>query len=109
MPFPISTRTGSSASATSWCASGAVAPSGSISVSPLRVCWRRVVGVAAGVFPLTCLAALLAVPLLVASARRAFPTFEQPRHFVAAIRSIVACYVVAVGLFTVGILLRAWH
>ena len=67
------------------------------------------VGVAAGVFPVTCLAALLALPLLVTSARRAFPTFEQPRHFVAAIRSIVGCYAVAVGLFIVGILLRAWH
>ncbi|MEO8752700.1 MAG: prenyltransferase [Casimicrobiaceae bacterium] len=64
-------------------------------------------GVAAGVFPLSCLAALLALPLLVTSARRAFPTFEQPRHFVAAIRSIVGCYAVAVSLFIAGILLRA--
>ena len=47
--------------------------------------------------------------LLVRSARRAFPTFEQPRQFVAAIRDIVACYAAAVGLFTMGILLRAWH
>jgi len=66
-----------------------------------------VVGVAAGVFPPACLAALLALPLLVASGRRAFPTFEHPRQFVAAIRSVVGCYAVAVGLFIVGILLRA--
>jgi 1,4-dihydroxy-2-naphthoate polyprenyltransferase len=65
-------------------------------------------GVVFGVFPMTCLGALLATPLLVDSARRAFPTFEQPRQFVAAIRSIVACYGAAVTLFIVGLLLRAW-
>jgi 1,4-dihydroxy-2-naphthoate octaprenyltransferase len=65
-------------------------------------------GVAAGVFPPTCLAALFALPLLVASARRAFPTFEQPRQFVAAIRSIVGCYALAVGLFILGVLLGKW-
>ncbi len=65
-------------------------------------------GVVFGVFPVTCLGALLATPLLVDSARRAFPTFEQPRQFVAAIRSIVACYGAAVSLFIVGLLLRAW-
>jgi len=63
-------------------------------------------GVAAGVFPRACLASLLAVPLLVDSARRAIVTYEQPRQFVAAVRSIVGCYVVAVGFFTIGILLR---
>jgi 1,4-dihydroxy-2-naphthoate octaprenyltransferase len=65
-------------------------------------------GVAFGVFPVTCLGVLLAAPLLIDSARRAFPTFEQPRHFVGAIRSIVACYAVAVTLFIIGLLLRAW-
>ena len=64
-----------------------------------------VVGVAPRAFPVGCLAALLAAPLLVASARRARDTFEQPRRFIPAIRSIVACYVVAVGLFGVGVLL----
>jgi len=64
-----------------------------------------VVGVALRAFPVGCLAALLAAPLLVASARRARDTFEQPRRFIPAIRSIVACYVVAVGLFGVGVLL----
>jgi len=62
-------------------------------------------GVAARVFPVGCLAALLAVPLLVASASRARGTYEQPRRFIPAIRSIVACYVVAVGLFSLGVLL----
>lgn len=61
-------------------------------------------GVAAGVFPSVCLAALAAVPWLVASGRRAVATYEVPRQFVPAIRSIVGCYVIAVSLFTLGIL-----
>ena len=65
-------------------------------------------GAVAGVFPLGCLAALLALPLLIRSGRRGFATFEHPRQFVAAIRDIVACYIVAVGLFTGGVLLWAW-
>jgi 1,4-dihydroxy-2-naphthoate octaprenyltransferase len=65
-------------------------------------------GVAAGVFPPPCLAALLAIPLLAASASRARASYEQPRRFVPAVRSVVACYVVAVTLFTAGILLNAW-
>ena len=65
-------------------------------------------GVAAGVFPLLCLAALFALPLLFRSGRIALRTFAHPRQFVAAIRDIVACYLVAVVLFTGGILLRAW-
>ena len=64
-----------------------------------------VAGVALRAFPVGCLAALLAAPLLVASGRRARGTFEQPRRFIPAIRSIVACYVVAVGLFSLGVLL----
>jgi len=60
-------------------------------------------GVIAGVFPRPCGFALLGVVLLVVSARRAFPTFEQPRQFVAAVRAIVACYVVTVGLFVAGL------
>ena len=66
-----------------------------------------VAGVAAGVFPVACLAALLALPLLVSSARAALRTYESPRQFVPAIRAIVACYLVAVTLFGVGILARA--
>ena len=64
-------------------------------------------GVVAGVFPPACLAALLAVPLLVASGRCAARTYESPRAFVPAVRSIVSCYMVAVLLFTCGILWSA--
>ena len=67
-----------------------------------------VAGAASGVFPIGTLAALLSLPFLVASARRAGGTFETPRLFVPAIRSIVACYVVAVTFFTLGVLARAW-
>jgi 1,4-dihydroxy-2-naphthoate octaprenyltransferase len=65
-------------------------------------------GVATGIFPVACLAALFAVPLLVASGRCALRTYEAPRQFVPAIRSVVACYLVAVSLFTVGVLASAW-
>jgi len=67
------------------------------------------VGVIAGAFPKACLAALLALPLLIRSARRARYTFESPRQFVPAIRSIVSCYLLAVSLFTAGIFLHAWR
>lgn len=67
-----------------------------------------VLGAVARVFPLACLAALAALPLLVASARRAAATCERPREFVAAIRAIVGCYLVAAGLFTLGIVAGAW-
>jgi 1,4-dihydroxy-2-naphthoate octaprenyltransferase len=66
-------------------------------------------GVIARQFPVPCLAALLALPLLVASGRRAIHSFESPRRFVPAIRSIVSCYMVAVALFTAGVFLHAWH
>jgi 1,4-dihydroxy-2-naphthoate octaprenyltransferase len=66
-------------------------------------------GVVAGVFPKLCLTALLGLPLLVASARRAIYTFESPRQFVPAIRSIVSCYTVAVSLFTVGVFFHGWR
>lgn len=68
-----------------------------------------IAGVGAGVFPAACLASLLAVPLLIASARRAIGTYEIPRQFAAAIRSIVACYLLGVSLFTLGILSQAWR
>ena len=63
-----------------------------------------VVGVVAGVFPLACLAALLAAPLLVKSARVGVRTYESPRQFVPAIRAVVACYLVAVSFFSLGLL-----
>ena len=64
-------------------------------------------GVAAGVFPAACITALLALPLLVASGRSALATYEAPRLFVPAIRSIVRCYLIAMILFTAGILLAS--
>ena len=67
------------------------------------------IGVAARIFPLTCLAALLALPLLVTSGRSALHTYETPRAFVPAVRSIVTCYMVAVLLFTGGVLVQAWR
>jgi len=65
-----------------------------------------VAGVAAGVFPVACLAALISLPLLVASARAALHTYESPRQFVPAIRAVVSCYLVAVALFGAGILVK---
>jgi len=64
-------------------------------------------GVVARVLPIPSLLALLALPLLVASAHRAIGTYEQPRRFVAAIRPLVACYVAAVGLLIVGLFVGA--
>ena len=64
---------------------------------------------AAGVFPVTCLAALLALPLLVASGLCALRTYETPREFVPAVRSIVGCYLVTVLLFTLGVLVPMWR
>ena len=63
-----------------------------------------VAGVIAGVFPVACLAALLAAPLLVQSARVGVRTYESPRQFVPAIRAVVGCYLIAVALFGAGIL-----
>ena len=65
------------------------------------------IGVALRVFPALSLAALLALPLLVKSGRAAMRTYESPRAFVPAVRSIVACYSLAVLLFTAGILASA--
>jgi 1,4-dihydroxy-2-naphthoate octaprenyltransferase len=79
-----------------------------LALAALALCVLAI-GVAIGLFPIATLAALLALPLLIASARRAIDTFETPRLFVPAIRSIVTCYLVAVTLFTLGILLHAWY
>ena len=62
------------------------------------------VGVVLGAFPALSLAALFALPLLVKSGRTAVTTYESPRAFVPAVRAIVACYALAVLLFTAGIL-----
>ena len=61
-------------------------------------------GVILRAFPVFCLAALLSVPLLVKSGRIGLRTFEHPREFLPAVRSIVACYVVTAGLFTAGVM-----
>jgi 1,4-dihydroxy-2-naphthoate octaprenyltransferase len=66
-------------------------------------------GVWQGAFPATALVALLALPLLLRSGQSALKTYEKPRLFVPAIRLIVTCYVLAVGLFTAAIALAAWH
>jgi 1,4-dihydroxy-2-naphthoate octaprenyltransferase len=66
-------------------------------------------GVAVGIFPVACLAALLAVPFLIVSGRSAIRTFGTPRLFVPAMRDMVRCYLVAVAFFTAGILLQAWR
>jgi 1,4-dihydroxy-2-naphthoate polyprenyltransferase len=66
-------------------------------------------GVALGVFPVACLMALVALPWLIASGRSAVETFETPRLFVPAIRAVVRCYLIAVALFTSGILFEAWR
>lgn len=63
-------------------------------------------GVAWGVFPRACLAALLALPFLVASGRCALRSYEAPRQFLPAMRNMVICYVVATSLFAAGILLH---
>ncbi|HEX2830489.1 MAG TPA: prenyltransferase [Burkholderiales bacterium] len=65
-----------------------------------------VAGVLAGVFPVWCLAILAALPLLVASGRVAVMTYTSPRAFVPAIRAIVGCYLLAVTLFSAGVLAR---
>ena len=65
------------------------------------------IGVAIGAFPVASLAALLALPMLVKSGRAALTTYESPRAFVPAVRSIVGCYLVAVLLFTAGVLASA--
>jgi 1,4-dihydroxy-2-naphthoate octaprenyltransferase len=65
------------------------------------------VGVALGLLPWPCLAALVAVPLLVKSGRVARATYETPRAFMPAVRAIVACYLVAVLLLTAGLLVHA--
>ena len=67
------------------------------------------VGVVLGAFPAACLAALLALPLLIASGRCAVRTFEKPKQFLPAMRHMVSCYVVAVAFLTAGILLHAWY
>lgn len=62
-------------------------------------------GVAAAAFPLGCLAVLLTAPLLLASARQALRSYDRPRSFAPAVRSLLACYLLAVALFAAGLLI----
>jgi 1,4-dihydroxy-2-naphthoate octaprenyltransferase len=104
--IPTITRTCWSASAISSSASDAKAAWCCISRSRRQALPVAVVGSLAGWFPMTCLAAALAIPLLVLSALRARSTYTTPRAFVPAIRAVVACYAVAVLLFTLGVAVR---
>jgi 1,4-dihydroxy-2-naphthoate octaprenyltransferase len=63
-----------------------------------------VAGVVGRIFPWPSVAALLALPLLIGSGRTAVTSYETPRAFVPAVRRIVTCYLVAVLLFTAGVL-----
>jgi len=63
-----------------------------------------VLGVAAGLFPVTALSALLAAPWVAASGLLALRTHSTPRHFLPAMRSMVLAYLVATFFFTAAIL-----
>jgi 1,4-dihydroxy-2-naphthoate octaprenyltransferase len=65
-----------------------------------------VAGVAVKAFPASTLAALLAVPALIASARCALRNAAAPRRFLPAMRSMVAAYLIATGAFTAAIFLQ---
>lgn len=67
-----------------------------------------VVGVASGIFPPTGLVALLALPFLIASTRRALAAYNRPRDMVPAARHMVLFYLVAVSLFTLSIVAEGW-
>ena len=67
------------------------------------------VGVAAGIFPVTCLAALLALPLVAMSARCARANYSAPRQFLPAMRHMVLAYLVATGLFAAAIFAHGWR
>ena len=66
-------------------------------------------GVVAGIFPVACLAALLAVPLVAMSARCARANYSAPRQFLPAMRHMVLGYLVATGLFTLAIFAHGWR
>jgi 1,4-dihydroxy-2-naphthoate polyprenyltransferase len=63
--------------------------------------------IALDALPVESLAALLALPLLILSARSALRTYATPKLFLPAMRHMVSCYVVAVTLLTGGVLLAA--
>jgi 1,4-dihydroxy-2-naphthoate octaprenyltransferase len=65
-------------------------------------------GAIARAFPATTLAAFLAAPLIVSSARVALKHYEAPRHFLPAMRAMVLAYLVATGAFTAAIFAQRW-
>ena len=67
-----------------------------------------VMGVVARAFPVAALTTLLAMPFIVASARCATRHYEAPRHFLPAMRAMVAAYLVATGAFTVAVFAQRW-
>jgi 1,4-dihydroxy-2-naphthoate octaprenyltransferase len=63
-------------------------------------------GAAAGLFPrAAALAAVAGAPFLWASGRAAAATWDTPRLFVPAVRSIVQCYLAATAVFILAV---AW-
>jgi 1,4-dihydroxy-2-naphthoate octaprenyltransferase len=66
------------------------------------------VGVVAREFPVATLTALLAIPFIAASARCASRYCEAPRHFLPAMRAMVAAYLVATGAFTAAVFAHRW-
>ena len=66
-------------------------------------------GVVAGIFPVACLAALAAVPLVAMSARCARAHYAAPRQFLPAMRHMVLAYLVATGLFSAAIFVHGWR
>jgi 1,4-dihydroxy-2-naphthoate octaprenyltransferase len=65
-------------------------------------------GAARGTFPAACWTTLLALPLLLLSARRAFASHDSALRFRTAIGGVLACYVIGVSLFIAGVTLNAW-
>ncbi|QJR15613.1 prenyltransferase [Usitatibacter palustris] len=65
------------------------------------------IGVVAKMFPVGCLAALLAAPLVVTSARTSLRHHSAPREFLPAMRAMVLAYLVATGGFALGIVAQA--
>lgn len=64
-------------------------------------------GALAGVFPkASLLAAAAGLPLLAASGRHAWTTYDTPRRFIPAVKNIVLCYAVATTVFTLTLALR---
>jgi 1,4-dihydroxy-2-naphthoate octaprenyltransferase len=65
-------------------------------------------GVALGIFPPASLAALLAIPFVVASGQHARRHASAPRQFLPAMRRMVIAYLVASGLLVASIAAAPW-